>query len=69
MRTFRKSLIPALIFLLLQFLSFQVSLAQDFINMNDQQWIELAIDMIRKGVQQQDTAKISMVSAPKIQLK
>lgn len=69
MRTFRKSLIAALIFLLLQFLSFQVSLAQDFINMNDQQWIELAIDMIRKGVQQQDTAKISMVSAPKIQLK
>ena len=69
MRTFRKSLIAALIFLLLQFLGFQASLAQDFINMNDQQWIELAIDMIRKGVQQQDTAKISMVSAPKIQLK
>lgn len=69
MRTFRKSLIAALIFILLQFISFQVSFAQDFIKMTDQQWIELAIDMIRKGVQQQDTAKISMVSAPKIQLK
>lgn len=67
MRTFGKSLIAA--FILLQFLSFQVSLAQDFINMTDQQWIELSIDMIRKGIQQQDTAKISMVSAPKIQLK
>lgn len=66
---FRKYLIASLIFLLLLLLCFQLTSAQEFIKMTDQQWIELSIDMIRKGIQQQDTAKILMVSAPKIQLK
>jgi hypothetical protein len=37
--------------------------------MDDQKWIELAVDMIRKGVQQQDTLKIAMVSAPSVSVK
>jgi hypothetical protein len=32
--------------------------AQHIRKVNDRQWIELAVDMIRKGVQQQDTAMV-----------
>jgi hypothetical protein len=45
---------------------FQLASSQHFVKMNDRQWIELAVDMIRKGVQQQDTLKIAMVSAPSV---
>ena len=38
--------------------------AQDFVSLTDEQWIELALDMIRKGIQQQDTAKILRVVSP-----
>jgi len=38
--------------------------AQDFVNLTDEQWIELALDMIRKGLQQQDAAKILRVVSP-----
>lgn len=38
--------------------------AQDFVSMTDEQWIELALDMIRKGIQQQDTTKILRVVSP-----
>ena len=38
--------------------------AQDFVSLTDEQWIELALDMIRKGVQQQDTTKILRVVSP-----
>ncbi|MCJ7507658.1 MAG: hypothetical protein MUO85_02860 [candidate division Zixibacteria bacterium] len=37
--------------------------------MTDEDKINLALDMIRKGVQQQDTLKISMVSAPLFSVK
>jgi len=47
----------------------QLAFSQHFIKMSDQQWIELAVDMIRKGVQQQDTLKIAMVSAPSVLVK
>jgi hypothetical protein len=38
--------------------------AQDFVSLTDEQWIELSLDMIRKGIQQQDTAKILRVVSP-----
>ncbi len=37
--------------------------AQAFVAMNDEQYIELALDMIRKGVQQQDTTRTLMYFA------
>ncbi|MFQ6002936.1 MAG: hypothetical protein ACE5KJ_04245, partial [Candidatus Zixiibacteriota bacterium] len=48
---------------------FNFSFAQHFIRMTDEQWIQLALDMIRKGVQQQDTTKIFMVVAPEVSVK
>ena len=38
--------------------------AQHFVSMTDEQWVELALDMIRKGIQQQDTTKILRVVSP-----
>ena len=55
-------LCPFLFLLLL--LLVNSSSAQDFVSMTDEQWIELALDMIRKGIQQQDTAKILRVVSP-----
>ncbi len=48
---------------------FNSSVAQHFVKMTDQQWVELALDMIRKGVQQQDTTKVFMVVAPEVSVK
>ncbi len=48
---------------------FQLTSAQYFVRMSDQQRIELALDMVRKGIQQQDTLKISMVSTPSLFVK
>lgn len=45
---------------------FNTSSAQHFVKMTDQQWIELALDMIRKGIQQQDVTKILKVVAPEV---
>ena len=63
---FRKSV---LLFCLIVLVSFNLSFAQHFVKMTDRQWIELALDMIRKGVQQQDTTKILMVVAPEVSVK
>jgi|GEM_PF-991805 len=51
------------------FVLFNSSLAQHFVKMTDQQWVELALDMIRKGIQQQDTTKVFMVVAPEVMVK
>lgn len=40
--------------------------AQRFLSMTDQKWIELEIDQIRKGIQQEDTAKIMAPLAAKV---
>jgi hypothetical protein len=48
---------------------FNFSSAQHFIRMTDEQWIQLSLDMIRKGIQQQDTTKLFMVSAPQVKVK
>ena len=48
---------------------FNLAYSQHFVKMNDQQWIELAVDMIRKGIQQQDTLKIAMISASSVIVK
>jgi hypothetical protein len=32
--------------------------AQKFLSMTDQKWIEMSIDQIRKGIQQEDTARV-----------
>ena len=45
------------------------SWAQHLVSLTDRQWIELAIDMIRKGVQQEDTSKVFMVFAPEVFVK
>lgn len=50
-------------------LLFSFSFAQHFVRMTDQQWIELALDMIRKGIQQEDTTKVFMVFAPQVLVK
>jgi hypothetical protein len=40
--------------------------AQKFLSMTDQKWIELEIDQIRKGIQQEDTAKIMIPLAAQV---
>jgi hypothetical protein len=47
----------------------ELSKAQYFAKMSDERWIELALDMVRKGMQEQDTAKVFMVFAPKVLVK
>ncbi len=42
------------------------SIAQEFVKMNDEQFIELAVDLVRKGVQQEDTTKVFQVFAPEV---
>lgn len=42
------------------------SMAQEFVKMSDEQFIELAIDLVRKGVQQEDTTKVFQVFAPEV---
>jgi hypothetical protein len=46
--------------------SCQFAVAQHLVKMSDQRWIELALDMIRKGVQEEDTAKVFVVFAPQV---
>ncbi len=55
-------------FLLFVFILFfsNLSFGQNFVKMTDQQWVELTIDMIRKGIQQQDTTKINLIVAPEV---
>ena len=48
---------------------FNFSFAQHFIRMTDEQRIQLALDMVRKGIQQQDTTKVFMVVAPEVSIK
>jgi hypothetical protein len=62
----RKSIV--LIILFVCFL-FNYSFAQHFIKMTDEQRIQLALDMIRKGIQQQDTTKVFMVFGPQVWVK
>ena len=50
-------------------LLFSFSFAQHLVRLNDQQWVELALDMIRKGIQQEDTTKVFMVFAPQVLVK
>jgi hypothetical protein len=53
----------ALVFIVALFISSTLLLAQHFVMMNDEERIELALDMTRKGVQQQSTTKILRVLA------
>jgi hypothetical protein len=48
---------------------FNSSSAQHFLQLTDEQWIELALDMVRKGIQQQDTTKLFMVFASQVSMK
>jgi len=68
MKTPRFLRLTLLVFFAL-FVLFNSSPAQHFIQMTDQQWVELALDVIRKGVQQQDTTKVFMVCAPEVLIK
>jgi hypothetical protein len=54
------SKLGSFLFVLL-FLLINSPFAQDFVSLTDEQWVELALDMIRKGIQQQDTTKILRV--------
>lgn len=63
---FRRS---TLLFFIALLVLFNSSFAQHFVKMTDQQWVELALDMIRKGIQQQDTTKVFMVVAPEVSIK
>jgi hypothetical protein len=60
---------PSLLFIVAFVVFCSPSLAQHFVKMTAEQRIELALDMIRKGIQQQDTTKILMVLAPEISTK
>ena len=42
----------------------QLCTAQEILLMDDEKYIELALDMIRKGVQQEDTTQLSTVIGP-----
>ncbi len=48
---------------------FSSPLAQHFVIMTDEQSVELAVDMIRKGSQQQDTTKTLAALAPETSAK
>jgi len=61
--------VAALAFVFTILITVQFSSAQHFVKMSDQQRIELALDMIRKGVQQEDTTKVFMVFAPQVLVK
>ncbi len=63
---FRKYIVLILIFVCILF---NFSFAQHFIRLTDEQRIELALDMVRKGIQQQDTTKVFMVFAPQVSVK
>ncbi len=65
MRT--RVVVVAFVFTILS--SIQFSSAQHFVKMSDEQRIELALDMVRKGVQQEDTTKVFMVFAPQVLVK
>ncbi|MDH4222402.1 MAG: hypothetical protein OEV55_02565 [candidate division Zixibacteria bacterium] len=67
--SYKKRISVFLFSFLLIFLCSKLIIAQHFVMMSDQQRIELALDMVRKGIQQQDTLKISMVSAPSLFVK
>ncbi len=43
-----------------------IATAQHVQILSDQQWIELGIDLLRKGIQEEDTMKINMVLAPEV---
>jgi hypothetical protein len=58
-----------ILFFCFNLMLFSSPLAQHFLIMTDEQWVELAVDMIRKGVQQQDTTKILRALAPEISAK
>ncbi len=47
-------------------LSFESAPAQHVQILSDQQWIELGIDLLRKGIQEEDTMKINMALAPDV---
>jgi hypothetical protein len=65
-RRITKGIVLLLIFICILFTS---SFAQHFLLMTDEQWIELALDMVRKGIQQQDTTKVFMVFASEVSVK
>lgn len=54
------------VFLAVSCLVARFSTAQEFVKMNDEQFIELAVDLVRKGVQQEDTTKVFQVFAPEV---
>lgn len=61
--------VAALAFVFTILSTVQFSSAQHFVKMSDEQRIELALDMVRKGVQQEDTTKVFMVFAPQVLVK
>jgi hypothetical protein len=40
--------------------------SQGIIDMTDEDWLEMSLDMLRKGIQQEDTIKILKVCAPEV---
>jgi hypothetical protein len=62
----RKSIVLIILFVCILF---NYSFAQHFIKMTDEQKIQLALDMVRKGIQQQDTTKVFMVFGPQAWVK
>ena len=54
------------VFLAVSSLVVPFSIAQEFVKMTDEQFIELAVDLVRKGVQQEDTTKVFQVFAPEV---
>lgn len=71
MITFLKSIIGtvAVVIIAVIYLSAGIAKAQHFANMTDEIKIELALDWIRKGVQQEDTTKVFMPFAQQIDVK
>ncbi|HWR82812.1 MAG TPA: hypothetical protein VN285_05890 [Candidatus Deferrimicrobium sp.] len=47
----------------------QVTLAQHLVRLTDEQWIEMSVDLIRKGVQEEDTTKVFMAAGSELTVK
>jgi len=61
-----KYISKSLPFLIISCLLVPVLLAQDAVKLTDRQWLELSLDMIRKGVQQQDASRVMKICAPPV---
>lgn len=62
----RRIIVHLVILLTIAGFQAEVSYAQHYARLSDRQRIEMAVDMVRKGVQSEDTTMVFMVFAPQV---